>query len=191
VHGGEPGQAFLPAGGEADADYPGVALVGLAPDQARGLGAVGELDCAVVAQQEVVRYVADGRRLAARVALDRQQQLMLRRGEACLARPRFAPAEEFPQGAPEREQVLVIQLGERMVVRRGRVRHRRSEHDERNVGCAAPVGFPCLPAAGPAVLRMLFRGGRIAVFAQHGREQRVLAAKFGADPAERTPVRSS
>src|SRR5579863_4757855 len=38
---------------------------------------------------------------------------------------------------------------------------------------------------------MLFRGGHIAVFAQHGREQRVLTAKLGADPAERPPARQS
>jgi hypothetical protein len=75
---GELAEAFLTAGGKADPYQPAVSLVGTALHEGRGLGPVDELDRAVMAYQEVARQVADGRRLAARVALDRQQQLMLR-----------------------------------------------------------------------------------------------------------------
>jgi len=108
---GEPAQAFLAVAGEADADHPAVAFVAPAPDEARGFGAVDELHGAVVAEQQIARQITDRRRLLAGMALDGEQQLMLRGRETCLASPLLAPVEEFPQAGAEGQQVLVVRGG--------------------------------------------------------------------------------
>ena len=103
-----PAEPLFADAGEADPYHPAVTLVGTALHEGRGFGPVDEFDCAVMAHQEVARHVADGWRLAARVTLDRQQQLMLRGRQAGLPGACLAPAEELPQAGPEREQVFVV-----------------------------------------------------------------------------------
>jgi hypothetical protein len=70
-------QDALAAGGEPDADKPAVVGIGDPPHEAGCRGTVDKLDRAVMPQQEVGGEVPDGRRLAARMALDRDQELML------------------------------------------------------------------------------------------------------------------
>jgi len=77
----------------------------------RALGAVHETRRTVALQQQVVGDLADRRRLGARMALDRNQELMLDLRQAsrdCLV---FAPPLEAPQRDPERQQVLEVQPG--------------------------------------------------------------------------------
>ncbi len=72
---------------EGEAHGSVVVGVGQAVDEAAALGAVDELDHAVVAEQQVIGNVADGR--VAVVAADRQQQLVLRGCQAGLLGPRL------------------------------------------------------------------------------------------------------
>ena len=72
---------------------------------------VHQPDRAVALQQQVVRQLADRRRLAARVALDRHQQLMLDVGQADRTGPILAPALKTAKGDAEGEQVLEVLPG--------------------------------------------------------------------------------
>ena len=77
---GERGEGLeaLGAGvGEAEADDPVVVGSRLAGDQPGGIGAVDQFDGAVVAQEQVVGDLADGRSAGVVMAADGEQQLML------------------------------------------------------------------------------------------------------------------
>src|SRR5215831_12503348 len=97
--------------GQPDPDEPAVAGVGGSLHKAGQLRAVDQLDRAVMPQQEVAREVSDGRRRAAGMALDRDQQLMLDMGQPGLSGLVLAPSFEPAQAAAERQQVLEILAG--------------------------------------------------------------------------------
>jgi hypothetical protein len=102
--------AFLPVPGEAEPDRPRVVGVLAALDQARRHRTVDQLDRAVVADQQVAGDVADGRARRVAVATDREQELVLRRGQPGGDGPVGAPAKEPSQPGAEVEQPLVVPL---------------------------------------------------------------------------------
>ena len=63
--------------GQLQPNKASVACVGQAADQAGLRGAVDQLDCAVVAQEQVLGHVADSRRSGAVMAADGEEQLVL------------------------------------------------------------------------------------------------------------------
>lgn len=100
VEGGERLESLRTHSGEREADDPVIVVVPDA-DHETGLdGAVDETDRAVVAEQEVVRHLADGRPSRVTVAADREQQLVLGRCEAGRLRLLLAPALESSQPGP-------------------------------------------------------------------------------------------
>ena len=108
---GQPGDQLVASLGELHPGHPGVAGIRAAADEAGRLGAVHETHRTVALQQQVVGDLADRRGLGARMALDRNQELMLDLRQAgcdCLV---FAPPLEAPQRDPERQQVLEVQPG--------------------------------------------------------------------------------
>jgi hypothetical protein len=86
---------------QADPDHPAVLPVRGPLHQARGLGAVHQLHRAVRAQQQVAGQIADRRRQATRVPLDRHQQLVLDVRQPGGLGLVLAPALKAPQGDPE------------------------------------------------------------------------------------------
>lgn len=112
VGGGQAVQAFLAIGGEPDAGKAPVVVVAPSLHQLGRLGAVNQLDGAVMTQQQIAGEIPDGRALRSWVALDRQQQLVLGRCQADLARLGLAPVQEPAQAGPECQQVLVVVLGQ-------------------------------------------------------------------------------
>ncbi|HUN26812.1 MAG TPA: hypothetical protein VMU67_10915 [Steroidobacteraceae bacterium] len=109
---GEPAQDPLGARGELDHHLP--AIAGTAPpahETVRG-EAVEKPHGTVVAQPEAPRELSHAHRLRAGVTLDREQRLMVLRGETGAARGLFAEGEEAPQQEAELCQKLVIGLGE-------------------------------------------------------------------------------
>jgi hypothetical protein len=82
MQGGQRLQALSALRGQMQPDRSVVLCVALARDQSGGVGAVDQPDRRVVAEQEVVGGLADRRPARVRVAADRQQQLMLRRGQS-------------------------------------------------------------------------------------------------------------
>lgn len=110
-----PGQ--LPHGpvafrGQADPGNPPVVRVGRPFHQSRGLSAVNELDRALRPQHEVLSEIADRGRLPVPLALDRDEQLMLRGRQARRLRLVFAPPVEAAQGNAEFQQLLKVSLSE-------------------------------------------------------------------------------
>jgi CBS domain-containing protein len=102
--------------GELHPDHPRVLDVGAAPDEPGHRGAVDQLDRAVVAQQQVVGEVADGRRGVTGMPFDGDQQLMLDVGQADRLGLFLAPVLEPAQVHPEREEVLeVLAIGLRQI----------------------------------------------------------------------------
>ena len=100
-------QARAP-GRQAEPDDALVVRVVVPADQS-GLGrAVHQSHRAVVAQEQRRGDVADRRVLDAVVAADREEELVLGRREAGVARPFLAPVEEPPELGAEREQVAVV-----------------------------------------------------------------------------------
>ena len=77
VRGCELAEDALGPDGESHADHARVAVIGDPADQVRGLGAVDQLDGAVMAQQQVLGQFADRGRQLAWMALDRDQELVL------------------------------------------------------------------------------------------------------------------
>src|SRR5579859_486550 len=112
VRGGQPVQRLLAGLGQPDPGDAAVVAVGPAVNQPGRRGAVDELDRAVRPQHEVAGQVADGRALLAAVALDREQKLMLGRGQADRAGLCLRPVLEPAQADPEGQQVLVVLLAE-------------------------------------------------------------------------------
>jgi hypothetical protein len=66
----------------------------------------------VVAQEQGVRDVTNGRTGAVRVATHGEQELMLRGGEPYGARLLLAPAQEPPDAGAEVEEPLVLVVGQ-------------------------------------------------------------------------------
>jgi hypothetical protein len=100
----------LTLAGQRQADDPLILGVGEALDEAEALGAIDELDHAVVAQEEVVGDVADRRRSA--MTSNRQEQLVLRPREADGLRLVLAPVEEPAEPVAEGQEALEVVIGE-------------------------------------------------------------------------------
>lgn len=79
---------------ELKVDLPVVGFVSGSLDQAGGLGALGELDGAMVADVQIVGDVADRRAVFACVAANYEQQLVKRWCEAGCSGGVFAPSCE-------------------------------------------------------------------------------------------------
>jgi CRP/FNR family transcriptional regulator, cyclic AMP receptor protein len=87
----------------------GIAVSG---DEAGVLRAVGELDRAVMADEQRMRHLADGRPAGSRLSTDREQQLMLSGrdpGASCLVP---APAQERAQRVAQLGQAHVVAIRE-------------------------------------------------------------------------------
>ena len=93
---------------EPQAHDPPVVGVVDAADKARFLGAVDELHGAVVAQQQRVGEITDGRPAIAAVAAHREKQLVLRRGDPRRDGLRLAPVQELAQRGAELQQALIV-----------------------------------------------------------------------------------
>ena len=81
-------------------------------DQTAGLRTINEPDSAVVAQQEVVRDIADRGTGWIWMAPDGKQQLVLGGRQILRARLLRAPAQEPSQASPELEQTPVVGIDE-------------------------------------------------------------------------------
>jgi CIC family chloride channel protein len=81
------------------------------PDESRGLGAVDQSDSTVVLEEQGFGNLSDRRPFAIRVALDREEQLMLRRGETGGVGLLLAPVQEATEPGPQLEQSFVVPLG--------------------------------------------------------------------------------
>ena len=120
------------------------------PHQARRLQPVHQFHHAVVPDPHPLRELADRRLAAARKPLDRQQRLVLARGQAGRARRKLAELQEAPDQVTELRQAAVILLvGPRRCSRRigqgkaFRVGHRRLRGLKRIYRHATyPASFP-------------------------------------------------
>jgi hypothetical protein len=88
-----------------------VVAVGAAPDQSQGFRPVDETDRAVVPDQEHLGHLADGRSPRVPVPTDREEQLVLHRGESRRGRLFLAPVEEPAEADPELEEPFVVSVG--------------------------------------------------------------------------------
>lgn len=88
-------QPPLPVAGQLQTHEAMILGVTHSPDQTSGIGAIDQPDHAVMTQEQVVGDLSDRRSLLAAMASDRQQQLMLRGGEAGRTRLLLAPAQEM------------------------------------------------------------------------------------------------
>ena len=88
-------------------DTPVVGVV-VAPDEARFLGTVDELHRAVVAQQQRIGEISHGGSTIAPMAAHREQELVLRCGDARGDGLRLAPVQELAQRGAEFQQALVV-----------------------------------------------------------------------------------
>ena len=77
-------------------------------DQPSRVGPIHESHRAVVAEEEVVRHLPDGRTAPVGVATDGEQQLVLGRREAGGLRLLVAPAKEASQAGAQCQKVLII-----------------------------------------------------------------------------------
>jgi hypothetical protein len=75
------------------------------------LRSIDEPDRAVVLQQQRVGYLADRRAPRIRVATDREQELVLRRGQSRGNRLLLAPLQEPPKPGAELEEALKVSVG--------------------------------------------------------------------------------
>ena len=107
----QPGDQLVASLGELNPGHPGVAGIRAAAHEAGRLGAVHETYRTMAPQQQVIGDLADRRRLGARMALDRDQELMLDLRQAGCDGLVFAPPLEAPQRDPECQQVLEVQPG--------------------------------------------------------------------------------
>ena len=105
-------QPGLAVSGQPDPRHPAVLGVAAAFDQPGRCRPVHQFDRAVVTQQQVTGEITDGGLLAAGVALDRDQQLMLGGGETNRAGLGLAPVQEAAQAGAERQQVLEVAAGQ-------------------------------------------------------------------------------
>lgn len=93
--------------------HPVVVGIPAPADEAAGLGAIDQLDHAVVAQQELRREVAHRRIAGSGAAADGQEQLVLRGGEPGFGGSLVGPAEVAPQAGAEHQEALVVVVGKR------------------------------------------------------------------------------
>lgn len=100
VDGRERLEAFGTDFGELDADDSVIFWVPSASDQASRVSTVDEADSAVMAQQEIVRHLADSGTARVCVATNGQQQLVLSRRQPGRLRLLFAPTFEVAQAGP-------------------------------------------------------------------------------------------
>src|SRR3712207_6034175 len=107
---GHAAQDALGLGRERQQRAPAVALVREAHEEPLLGQAVGELARAVVRDQELARQLAHRHPVAARVALDGEQRLVLLRGQPRRLGDPLAEREEPPQLAPEGGEQLVVGL---------------------------------------------------------------------------------
>jgi hypothetical protein len=96
-----------------------VVLVGHSLDEACRRRPIDELDRAVRLQEQVLCDLADRRRAHAVVSAHREQELVLRTGDARRDRLRLAPREEPAQTRSEGEEIPVLLIRDRRVT----VRH--------------------------------------------------------------------
>lgn len=111
----ERGQAvepFAAAGGKADPHDPLVGPIGMAANQPDGFRTVDEAHHAVVAQQHLLRQLADRWSCRAAPTADGQQKLMLRRGDPGLLSAILRPPQVAAEGVPEGRKLLVLAVGE-------------------------------------------------------------------------------
>lgn len=87
-------QTVLAPGGELEAHHPVIGVVGNSPDEPGTFSSVDELDGAVVAEEKMPGYFADG--WSAAVPAHRQEQLVLGGTETGLFRLPVAPPHEPP-----------------------------------------------------------------------------------------------
>ena len=113
------------AGGELQPDDAVIVAILTAPDEPRVRGAVDELHCAVVAEEEVVGDVADRGTARITMAPDRQQQLVLCRRDALGLRSLFAPTQEPAETGAELEQALVFGVADPSRAGGGGARHEK------------------------------------------------------------------
>jgi hypothetical protein len=102
----------LALAGEPYPDQARVPCIRCSPDKAGLLSPVHEFDCAVMAQQQVTSQVADSGRIAARMSLDCDQQLVLDVGQARRARLVLAPPLEPAQANAEGQKSLEVRAGQ-------------------------------------------------------------------------------
>ena len=105
-------EALAARRGELQADDPVVLGVAHPLDQLGRHGPVDQPDGTVMAQQQVVGDLADGRATAVGMPPDGQQQLVLRRGQPGPLRLLLAPADEAAQSGPQRQQILVVGISQ-------------------------------------------------------------------------------
>jgi hypothetical protein len=94
VGGAELFEAACAAGCEVEAYESVIGWVDVSVDEAGVCGAVDESDCAVVAEHQGFGDLSDGWWVWAGVAADREEELVLRGGDADGGGLVFAPAEE-------------------------------------------------------------------------------------------------
>lgn len=97
--------------GELNADHSGVGGIGPAPHETGRLGPIHEFHHAVVAEQQVAREIADGRRDPAGMTLDSDKQLVLDVGQAYSASLVLAPSLKAAQADAKGEEVLEVLTG--------------------------------------------------------------------------------
>ena len=110
MSGGKCVQLGLALGGYAQPHDALVDVVVVALHEPRALSPVDQLDDTVVAQQEVLGHVSDGRR--GPVPPYRQQQLMLHGGDAHLLGSLLAPVQEPAQPVTQLEQAPEVRVGQ-------------------------------------------------------------------------------
>lgn len=105
---GEPGESLGAVGREREPNDAMLVRVGSPLHERRCLGSIDELNHAVMAQQQQLGDLADRRSLRASVPADREQQLVLCRGQPRGFRLLFAPLQEAAQTRSQLQQVGVV-----------------------------------------------------------------------------------
>lgn len=90
-----------------------IAIVADPADQGRLVGAIDQTHGAVVLQQQVIGYFADGRTTKIVMTSHRKQQLVLGRREPCCTRLLLTPALEAAQSGPQRQEPGIRPVGQR------------------------------------------------------------------------------
>lgn len=97
-----------PEGREHQPHGASVPLVASANDQTGRHGPIDELDGAVVPQEQMVRHRRDRRAEGVPVPADREEQLVLGRGQSLRTGSLGAPAQEPAKAVPEPQELLVL-----------------------------------------------------------------------------------